>query len=166
MLCSCLGHARPTIGRRAVPPVHWHFDCSFPEDLRADVRAGFAGWDIGGRRMFVEDEGFGCFTHLVLQEVVVHFDPSLVHDANDEEVLANALPIGSPLTTGGRGNFYGQWRLERPSYRVRTATHEAGHILGFDHSQDPRCVMSEHISSNHGFCQRELRAFELSYEKR
>lgn len=125
-------------------PVNWSYACDFPEELKPPVREGFTYWNkILERDLFVELPGCGVLT-LILSEqprVLVTFVPG-PHPDKAEILATTDVGLFGGIPRSAVLRYYGTWADHKLPHPLESAArHEAGHVLGFDHSDLERCLM-------------------------
>lgn len=153
-------------------PVTYSFSCAFPEDKRDPVRKGFEYWNkmVDGE-LFKESDACGVdiITFHDTSRALILFIPG--KSPERDHVLAttfvgtvDGLPHSAVL------RYYGTWADNRyPTALESAARHEAGHVLGFGHSDYPWCLMYESImmkrysSSPKDACDDEVKAAREYY---
>lgn len=129
-------------------PVNWAFSCQFPDEDKDPVRKGFSYWnDLVGRDLFKETETCGV-NDLVFKDVpraLVLFVPG--ESTDRAEVLATTnVGIFGGVPRSAILRYYGTWAdYKSPTALESAARHEAGHVLGFGHSDYPWCLMYSEI---------------------
>lgn len=151
-------------------PIVWEFQCSFPEDFKQEARAGFTYWNrLAGYELFYEDvctdstSEFGSI-------VVMYSDRSLEGSSPDSYTLAQTsfILMGAVRTV----TFFREWTdPDNIGDMVTVSRHEVGHVLGFDHGDDPSCLMYPSVEPrSHGrdgkACRSEVRMFRRFYGRR
>lgn len=143
----------------------WQFSCDFPEDFKNSARFGFDYWNmLAGRVVFTEQP---CGEDILRNVVVYYSDKS--REGSDEMHFTIAQTSFSFVGAIRTVTFFREWTApENFMDTISVARHEVGHVLGFEHSDDKKCLMYPTIvekrkSWNAVACEEERRIFRRYY---
>lgn len=124
-------------------PMQWSLSCAFPENRAQSVRDGLNYWNVQlGREVFRETEECGVFPPGNESAKVLVI---LVPEESIFLGTTNVEPTGL-LPRDVVMRYYNGWtRSESKTFRETVSRHEAGHALGFLHSDFQRCLMYETV---------------------
>lgn len=150
------------VDRAAVAdPLPWAFACEFPAELQAEPRAAFGWWsDAAARELFREQPcvpaGEG------IEGVLVELAKS--GRADDAFTMGFTFPaFANARVLGASVTFYPEWVNSDASTRTSAARHEIGHVLGFGHAAEPRCLMYPDAFPGEELCPAEIDAVHALY---
>jgi len=153
------------------PTTRWTFDHGFPESLKGPIRRGFRYWnEQSGKKLFQEIPNRDSISPAT--GVVVTMDPE--HSPDDR--FGESSTLAEVTRWFGRYGTQGAVMIVFKDFEVlgsedeqeSVARHEVGHIVGFNHFENPRCLMYAYVSgSRHpiGMCPAERRIFNRYYVK-
>lgn len=156
-------------------PITWSFECTFPETYKDDVRAGLQYWNIvTGRFVFAEakDCGIGALTdetkaRLVILSIPRHHTSGPLILATTESSVMDYVPNAAVM------RYYLPWLSHNTAFgRSTVVRHEAGHMLGLDHTDRTECLMFPKIYMDSwalhekDACPAELDEVKLHYKER
>jgi hypothetical protein len=158
-------------------PIVWSFSCEFPERHKSAVRAGFEYWSkLLGKRLFIENDRCGVSDYFIPNKkrhgiaVVISDKPEYVVKGRQKLALWAAAPSASVSDEilSSMIVLYPMWQNSHDEgLRESVMRHEIGHVLGFGHSPDNRCLMYELIEPYEGLkgaCSAEIEKFREIYK--
>jgi hypothetical protein len=155
-------------------PVNWSFACEFPSEQMAPVREGFTYWNkLVDAEIFREAPACGVAGVLpqVGPRLLVVFDPGVNKD--DKVVLGTAhVGLFDGVPRSAVVSYYGPWAaLKSEATKATAARHEAGHVLGFAHSDFDWCLMypkvdvEKYSKKKKGVCKPEAQEARRFYRR-
>lgn len=159
-LVGCTGHYGEAVhdGRKVETLVRWAPACTDFSDVQLDfVRDGFSYWEgMVGHRLFEEmpcvGVGEGISGVLVHREDRDYFDGTLGYESD-------SVPAGY---WSGEIALLPAWFSGTDWLKRQVIRHEVGHLLGFDHVDDPGCIMNFEAASDEA-CGAEVNAIVEVY---
>lgn len=158
---ACTGHygVASNDGRRIDGVVQWAMTCTDFSGVTADfIRDGFSYWEeVAGRPLFVElpclnggDAIAGVIVHRVDRD---YFDGTLGYESDNVHLgfWSGEIALLPPWFAGT------DWT------KRQVIRHEVGHLLGFDHVDDPGCIMNAEAASDEA-CGSELDTLRRIYQ--
>lgn len=148
-------------------PIPWGFSCSFPDKMKPSVRRAFKWWDdMTPVDLFREVPGCGIVDYNN-GIYVIHSD-SLYDKIEGETVWGTAhAAIRLDKLKGGVITLWKPWLdSKEQDLNESVVRHEIGHLLGYDHGGDERCLMYPYITDKYrlqGLCRPERDIFRRLY---
>lgn len=148
-------------------PIQWGFSCSFPDKFKASTRRAFKWWDdMTPVQLFQEVPGCGIVDYNN-GIYVIHADV-LYDKIEGEQVWGTAhAAIRLDRLKGGVITLWKPWLDSKEAdLQESVVRHEIGHLLGFDHGGDSRCLMYPYITDKYrlqGLCGPEKESFRRLY---
>ena len=148
-------------------PIPWGFSCSYPEKLKPLARRAFKWWDdMTPVDLFREVDGCGIVDYNN-GIYVIHSD-SMYDKIEGETVWGTAhAAIRLGKLHGGVITLWRPWLQSKElDLQESVIRHEIGHLLGFDHGGDERCLMYPYITDKYrlqGLCKPEKDTFRRLY---
>lgn len=142
------------------------------------VRSGFEYWErLLGKKLFFENTKCGMSDYFIPSKkkqgiaIVTSDLPEYVIRNNKKVALWAEAPTATFLEDGSHSNmivFYPMWSYsDNEDARNSVVRHEIGHVLGFGHTLNKRCLMYEVIELNEGLkgaCLQEIKKFQELYK--
>ncbi len=129
-------------------PVTWTFECNFPQQYRDDVRSGLSYWNVQTRRfIFVEaDEcGISGLTDESTARLLIIYLPRQ-HTTGPLILATTETSVMDYVPNVGIMRYYLPWSDHSINFgRSTVVRHEAGHMLGLDHTDRTECLMFPRI---------------------
>ena len=156
-------------------PINWTFACDFPEETRPSVREGFVYWNkILDREIFVEAKECGVAALIMseLPRVLVTFIPGK-NPYNDKTLATADIGLFDGIPRSAVLRYYGTWADYRMPHSLESVSrHEAGHVLGFDHSDLDGCLMfptidmPKYVKRAKQACKEEIKEIKQIYGRK